>query len=301
MLLSMTGFVSKTIDLPVKNDTISITINLKSLNSRFFEANYKMPHTFGHIEPVLTKKLKSVLRRGTVQCSLHVSNLSLLNGPVNPSLNTIKGYLNSIDEIKKEFGDNYKLENGISIKDIMQLPHVFEQSEAILDKKSSSLLITVIEDMIEQLVKERRKEGISLQKDLEDRTKIMSETLKKLEKRTKQAATERRKKLETAAATMLKDASDEAKEHQTQMIYNQLEKMDIHEEIVRFSTHIKSLKKSIKDKTTEKGKKIDFTLQELFREINTIAAKCSDSELSSYAIGIKVELEKAREQAQNIV
>ena len=77
--------------------------------------------------------------------------------------------------------------------------------------------------------------------------------------------------------------------------------MDIHEEIVRFKTHLESLSCNHKSDDIESGKKLDFTLQELFREINTIASKCNDSVISALAINIKVELEKSREQAQNIV
>lgn len=84
-------------------------------------------------------------------------------------------------------------------------------------------------------------------------------------------------------------------------VYVVLDKIDIHEEITRFKSHIENLQKLIEDKKIEKGKRLDFTLQELSREINTITAKCSDAGISTRAIDIKVELEKAREQTQNIV
>lgn len=90
-------------------------------------------------------------------------------------------------------------------------------------------------------------------------------------------------------------------ETQLSAISQQLDRLDIHEEIVRFKTHIKSFSAIISSPDIETGKKLDFTLQELFRETNTIASKCSDAQISSLAIAIKVELEKAREQAQNIV
>ena len=85
------------------------------------------------------------------------------------------------------------------------------------------------------------------------------------------------------------------------MLYNELNKIDIHEEIVRFKTHLSAIQKILKGTEPENGKRIDFTLQELSREINTIAAKCSSASIGSLAIDMKIDLEKAREQAQNIV
>ena len=101
--------------------------------------------------------------------------------------------------------------------------------------------------------------------------------------------------------TVLDEVKQEATENQSNIIFNQLERIDIHEEIVRFKTHLGTLSLILEKPGSENGKKLDFTLQELFREINTITSKCADAEISSLAINIKVELEKAREQAQNIV
>lgn len=301
MLLSMTGFVSKTIELPIKNETVSVTINLKSLNSRFFEATCKMPHALAHLEHGITKKLKTKLRRGSSYCTIYLSSLTPLSGHIHPSLKVVGDYLKSIKKIQSEFGDKYHLEKEISIKDILPLPHVFEQHEESLNQKTSAQLLHEIDILIDDLLVERRKEGTALRKDLELRIKTIKEVFTKLEKRTKAALKERKQKLLENANTIIKNSSTEAKDHQMQLVYSQLDKMDIHEEIVRFKNHIKSLQKCIENKITEKGKKLDFILQELFREINTIAAKCSDSELSNCAIAIKVELEKSREQAQNIV
>ena len=99
----------------------------------------------------------------------------------------------------------------------------------------------------------------------------------------------------------LSGTEDAHAELQRRAVYTALDKMDINEEIVRFKTHLKSLRSTLASDAAEKGKRIDFTLQELGREINTIAAKCSDASISTRAINIKVDLEKAREQAQNIV
>ena len=105
-------------------------------------------------------------------------------------------------------------------------------------------------------------------------------------------------------ATKLEEVAQQQPEvielRRTQLYYD-LERMDIHEEIVRFKSHLQALKAIMHSSDIEKGRRIDFTLQELMREVNTLAAKCSDANISTHAITIKIELEKIREQAQNIV
>jgi uncharacterized protein (TIGR00255 family) len=301
MLLSMTGFVSKTVPFTINGETVSITISIKTLNSRFFEVNCKMPHVLGHCEHMLHKKLKEKLSRGSVQCSLYVSSLTPFTSSITPSLRTIEAYLQAAKTIQKEFGKKYNLTDELSIKDIITLPSVFEQAEEPLDTKTTEQLAGIIDNLIEYVVIERQREGAALQKDLEGRLKILKSSIKSLEERSKNVLLERREKLLKDTMELLKDTTDEAREHHMQQLHSQLERMEIHEEIVRFKTHIKNMELCIKDKSTEKGKKIDFILQELLRETNTIASKCLDAELSGYTITIKVELEKSREQAQNIV
>lgn len=301
MLLSMTGFVSKTIPFTIRGETVSMTISIKTLNSRFFEINCKMPHVLNHCEPMLHKKLKAKLSRGSVQCSLYVSSLTPFSSTITPSIRTIEAYLQAIKTIQKEFGKKYGLTNNLSIQDIIALPSVFEQTEEPLDPTTTQQLSDIIDELVEHVVTERKREGAALQKDLEGRLKILKTSIKKLEDRSKNVLKERREKLLKDTMELLKDTTDEAREHHMQQLHAQIERMEIHEEIVRFKTHVKNMELCIKDKSTEKGKKIDFILQELLRETNTIASKCLDAELSGYTITIKVELEKAREQAQNIV
>jgi uncharacterized protein (TIGR00255 family) len=111
---------------------------------------------------------------------------------------------------------------------------------------------------------------------------------------------QQKQKVTDALLEFEKDPSSLA-EMQKNALYVVLDKIDVHEEIVRFKNHIQTLQNSLISKDIEKGKRIDFILQELSREINTITAKCSDGTISSHAINIKVELEKAREQTQNVV
>ena len=301
MLLSMTGFASKTFPFSINGETITLTISLKTLNGRFFEVVCKAPYVLTHYEYVIQKRLKEQLSRGSIQCSLHVSSLAPFAGSANVSLRMVAAYLESIKKINEEFGSTYHITNTIDVKDIIQLPYVFEQPETALDESVLMQLEKALDNIIRDLIVERMREGEVLKKDLEDRINILKGTIDQIAERSQIVLQTRREKLLKDTLELLKDATAEAQEHHMQQLHLQLDKMDIHEELVRFKSHLANLQQCIHNETLEKGKKIDFILQELLRETNTIASKCLDAELSSLTIIIKVELEKAREQAQNIV
>ena len=128
----------------------------------------------------------------------------------------------------------------------------------------------------------------------------MAKEIALINKRYKQLIEDQKKRINVLTQEF-KDAQSDMADARKSAMYTMLDKIDINEEIVRFQSHLKNLKDLLKAPGTEKGKRLDFTLQELAREINTITAKCSDSIICEQAINIKVEIEKSREQTQNIV
>lgn len=301
MLLSMTAFVSKTVPLTVRNETISLTISIKTLNSRFFEIICKMPPVLGHCESIFHKMLKEKLIRGSIQCSIYASSLAPFTGRVKPSLHTIEAYLQAIDLIKKTFAKQYQFNDNVALKDLLSLPNIFENTEEEPDQTIIHQITAVLNELITEIIMERRREGQTLQQDIELRIANLNVFIQDIEQRSTIVLFERREKLQRDIQELLKNTSDEARDHHLQQLHSQLERMDIHEEIVRFKMHLINIQESIDHSGIEKGKKIDFILQELLRETNTIASKCLDGELSRMTVNCKVELEKAREQAQNIV
>jgi uncharacterized protein (TIGR00255 family) len=297
MLQSMTGFASKTITVTIgTDDQTDITLNVKSLNSRYFEANCKMPSTFLSLETAIISLLKKKLLRGKIYFTIHISNPGAFEAPAQPALNVVKGYIEAIDRIKKL----HPFAGDVTIADIIHLPHVFEVPEAPIDDATKDKILDSVMHVTDMLVSERIKEGSNLADDLLGRAHEMQRIIYEIEKEAAIHLEERKKilqeKLEQAGLT-----EEELEEAKRAMIYAELDKLDINEEIVRFKSHIQNLLDIIQNKTAEKGKQIDFTLQELFRETNTIAAKCNNAQISNMAIAIKVELEKSREMAQNIV
>ena len=305
MLRSMTGFGSTIVTLPRKSSvsqepghTIQLSMSLKTLNSRFFEVTCKLPYSLAFLETDLGSLFKSEFRRGNVLFMAHVSDPSSLTGTIEPSISAVHGYLHAIDRIKEK----YPLSGSITIADLITLPNIFETAETPLEQETIEQIMRAIRALIAQVQEARIQEGKALANDLRSRIALIKGYLEKIEPRTHEVIEQKKEQLFATLKTALVETRQETvSDAQTTLIYTQLERMDIHEEIVRFKTHLQNLLAIIDAQDVESGKKIDFTLQELFREINTIASKCNDSVISALAINTKVELEKAREQAQNIV
>ncbi len=297
MIMSMTGFGTSTRSIPVKDSMVYVTINLKTLNSRFFESTCKLPYSLTELETRVLKIFKEKLLRGTIYFTIHVHNPSLLKGTVTPSIDMIKQYISAINEIKKDT----QIEGSIEINDVISLPHIFEIPEEMLPKQSIEELLKGVDDVINQVIATRTQEGQSLLKDLEQRASLMQQAMAAIEPRAAEVIAEKKQTILNTINTLPYQEPSENKEQHLLILYGQLDKLDIHEEIVRFTIHLSHFNQVLHNDSPEKGKKLDFILQEMFREVNTINAKCNDSQISQSAIAIKVELEKAREQVQNIV
>lgn len=297
MMQSMTGFATKTISITRgKDQKATITIHLKSLNSRYFETTIKLPQPFSHLETDFIKLFKQKLYRGSIFLTVWVDNPALFKGSIEPAMETIKNYMKAIKQIKTTFS----FTDAPTLDLITRLPNVFAIEEQFLDTQSSQAIIHAVSDLIEAVIKERKKEGKQLKKDLAHLFALMAKEIHEIDVRYQKHMEEQKKKLRELLQELGEDESEVA-DMRKSSLYTLLDKIDINEEIVRFKSHLKNIKELIDSPQEEKGKRIDFTLQELAREINTIAAKCSDAQISEQAIDVKVEVEKAREQAQNIV
>ncbi len=297
MLYSMTGFASKIFILTSPaGDRASITINLKSLNSRFFETSIKLPPTLSHLETTLIKQCKEVLRRGHIYVTAYISNQTVFEGEVTPALTVIDGYIQAIDAIKKR----YALKDELKLENILRLPNIFSQEAQQLDENSTQLILNTVSELIKTVMHERKIEGDALIIDIHNRINIIRKEMKIITERATIFVEEWKKKVHS---TLQDIGADEnlLVNAQKSSLYSMLDKIDIHEEITRLMNHLDQCMIHLKSADIEKGKRLDFTLQELGREINTIAAKCSDSMISSHAINVKVEIEKIREQIQNVV
>ncbi len=304
MIISMTGFSSAIISLPIKDQTtgtehqVQLSMTLKTLNSRFFEVHCRIPTSLGFLETEMIKYFKKEFHRGTVQFTIYMSSPSALTSAIEPALSTVRGYISALEKIQKECN----IPGSIAISDLVGLDNIFEKKDTPLSEETIDQLRKEIHTLAKKCVLVRLEEGKSLEKDIKERIELLHRYMAELEPRALEVMTNKKTQLLENLKKLLQEVAPDIKpESQISATYNQLEKLDIHEEIVRYKTHLETLDKILISPDTINGKKIDFTLQELFRETNTIASKCSDAQISGLAISIKVELEKAREQAQNIV
>lgn len=296
MIYSMTGFATKTIEVPVfDNNRAHLSILLKSLNSRFFEVTCKLPHALQSLEVDLIKVLKDSLHRGKVTFTISMSNPLLFKGPVEPSFYMVQSYLDALTQIQKK----YSIPGTISISELLNLPNIFIEEEGSLNQTMQQLIMQATRDLITEMRKTQHSEGVALQKDIEKRVTILQQEICHI--KTLAAHIMEKHKVEVSLKLSALTTTPELLELTQHQLYSDLERMDIHEEVVRFESHIQQLAEFIHSDHKEKGRRIDFILQELMREVNTMSSKCSDTTISSHAISIKVELEKIREQAQNIV
>ncbi len=296
-ITSMTGFASKIFVLTAPSgERSTVSMNLKSLNSRFFESTVKLPIALSHLETTFTKQFKERLRRGHVYFTAYLSNPNIFEGAITPAMTIIDSYIQSMNQIKTKyhFSEDIKLDN------VLRLPNIFSKEEQQLDEETTKLIQDAAADLIEKLLQERTTEGNSLAIDLDNRIAIIQKEMALITERAHVFVEESKKKVH---ATLQEIGADEnlLADAQKNGLYALLNKIDIHEEITRLNSHLENFVTILQQSDMEKGKRLDFTLQELGREINTITAKCSDSTISTHAINVKVEIEKMREQIQNIV
>lgn len=309
MLVSMTGYCSKNqkISFPHAGD-VHLTIELKTLNGRFFEVVNKLPSCLSHLEIISNALLQEKLIRGRVYLSIRFVGGAGKLAQISPSWPIIEQYVQAANAIQAQ----YKLPGELSITEIMRMPEVFESAESPLTPDDEQALLGALNDVLAAVVKTRQEEGFRLEKDFTAIFTRCADRLAHIKTAFAQEIVTAKEKIReliaTQAATENTDQQNQAPQHNGHTPHNPvdemqvaLRKMDIHEEIIRFASHIDSVKPLLDKAAFEKGKRLDFILQELLRETNTMMAKCPSYDISSSCIDIKVELEKAREQVQNIL
>lgn len=297
MIQSMTGFATKTFMLTTERGRKSnVAMSIKSLNSRFFELTCRLPQSLLHLETVFLSLFKEKMRRGHVYFAINLGNQDVFQGAIEPAKNSINAYIQALQTIK----ETYHIESPISLDNILRLPNIFSIEDQSIDPQSQETIFENIRLLIQQVVDARDKEGCTLQKDIMDRITVIQKEIITIEEQATVVVAACKTKVMDTLKEIGADAIALAEAHK-HALYTLLEKIDIHEEIIRFKSHLANLRTTLESAEIEKGERIDFILQELTRETNTINAKCADSLIGSSAINIKVEIKKIREQIQNIV
>ena len=291
MANSMTGF-----GRAVLNDIGSkVTVEIKSVNSRYLEIVSKMPRQLNYFEDSIKAIVNSKVSRGRLDIYIQVDNNSILD---NYSIDEkkIHDYKVIFEKIQRELD----IENDMKISSYLNLPEVMTKNSEP-NKELENMVKNAVALAMDNLCVMRNAEGQKIIKDLQKRVELLKVLIDRLELYTQDMLQSVFEKLQKRISELLAKngvEADDARILQESAIY--VDKLNVTEEIVRFNTHISQLLSFLGEKEKEIGKKIDFLLQEMNREINTIGSKSQKTEIISLVVDIKAELEKIREQIQNI-
>jgi len=292
----MTGFSTVTTMIDLKSaGRVSLAIEVKAVNSRFFEAVCKLPSLLSALEVSINGILQRSLLRGRVYLTIRLGRENEAFESIALSERALQGYVAAAQAIKEKFG----VQGELTLHDLMQLPNVFVAERSELSSEEEAAVLDLIKQAADKLNVTRREEGNTLQQDIDMRLQMCSKKVEEIKLAFELLMVEQ-KKLIVQYLEPAQSGDEQAKAH-LESAYSVLNKIDINEEVTRFKSHLSSIQSFLELQQAEKGKRLDFILQELMREVNTMMAKCSNYQISSAAVDIKVELEKIREQIQNIV
>lgn len=291
MIKSMTGFGRSTYE----NEGREYIIEIKSVNNRFTDINIKMPRNLNYLEEKIRKQILSNISRGKVEVSIQLNNNSDLGKKINLNTDIAKKY---VEELKKLSEETNIIDN-INIMDVARFPDVLniridEEAEEVIEKE----LFTALDSAIDSFLDMRQKEGSKIKVDLENRIEVIKQKIEQISSISAGLVDEYVVKLETRIKELLKtDVVDQTRLAQEVVIYS--DKCSVEEEITRLKSHISQFLNLLNENIAI-GKKLDFLIQEMNRETNTIGSKANNLEITNFVVDIKTELENVREQIQNI-
>lgn len=290
MITSMTGFGRSRREL----DDFIVTVEIKTVNHRFSEYNIRMPHQLLNIEDKIKKKVAEYVVRGRVEMFITIQGTGQLKSKVTVDWNLIDEYYEALKEIQAK----YKLEKGIALQDLLAREDFITIDEQQVDNKALELLVLeTTEAAATQLKQMRIIEGQALEQELAGflvRLTAKMEHLRAYAPVVVELYTERlRKRMDD----FLNGSIDEVRLVNEVAIF--ADKVDINEELTRLESHLKQFQKNLAA-CEPIGRKLDFLLQEMNREVNTIGSKANDSTITNEVVDMKSMLEKMKEQVQNI-
>ena len=291
MIKSMTGFGRA----EVINSERKITIELKSVNHRYLDMNIKMPKKLSFFEGEIRNLMKTYMQRGKVDVFITYEDYTLNRVALKYNRELAAEYMGYLKEMQEEFG----LENDIRVSTLSRYPEVLTMEEqSVNEEELWSFLEAPLREACEKFVATRQREGENLKKDLLEKLKSLDEKVTLVEKRSPEVVDAYREKLEAKVHELLEDSQiDDARIAAEVVLFS--DKICNDEETVRLHSHIQGMMKILEEKEGV-GRKLDFMAQEMNREANTILSKASDLTISNIAIDLKTEIEKIREQIQNI-
>lgn len=292
MIKSMTGFGR----CEVSEGDRKFTVEMKGVNHRYLDANIRMPKKLNFFDSAIRTVLKQYVTRGKVDIFITYEDFTENQVALKYNESLAKEYLDAFKKMEETFG----LENDIRVSTVSRCPEVLTMEEQSADEDELwKGLKKALEGALKQFVETRGIEGENLKNDIIAKLDGMSEKVACIEVRSPEIVAEYRAKLEEKVKELLADTQMDERRIAAEVVIF-ADKICTDEEVVRLKSHIAHMKETFATEENGIGRKLDFIAQEMNREANTILSKANDIEVSNYAIDLKTEIEKVREQIQNI-
>lgn len=291
MIRSMTGYGSAEEILGGRN----IRVEIKSVNHRYFEYTARVPRSCGFVEERMKRLLSGAISRGKVEVGVTIQTVEGVDEEISINCDVVKNYVEALRSVKNEFD----LTDDLSLSSVAKLPDVFTVVKAETDEEALwSDIEFVAKKALAAFVEGREAEGERLKADVLQKIAFIEEKVSFIEERSPETVKEYRARLYDKMREVLENNQiDEGRILQEAAVY--ADKVAVDEETVRLRSHMQELRKTL-DKSEPIGKSLDFRIQEVNRETNTIGSKCSDAAIADTVIEMKNTIEKIREQIQNI-
>lgn len=291
MIKSMTGFGRA----EVITKEHKITVELKSVNHRYLDLNIKMPKKLSFLEGTIRNLMKTYMQRGKVDVFITYEDYTLNRVALKYNAELAGEYLGYFKEMSETFG----IENDVKVSGLSRYPEVFTMEEQSLDEEELwSFLEEPLREACEKFVETRVREGENLKQDLLEKLSGLDAKVLMVQERSPEVVNAYREKLEAKVHELLEESQIEDSRIAAEVVLF-ADKICNDEETVRLRSHIKGMQ-TILSEESGVGRKLDFMAQEMNREANTILSKSSDLTISNIAIELKTEIEKIREQIQNL-
>ena len=291
MLKSMTGYGR----VKVENELREITVELRSVNHRYLDLNIKVPRIYGYLEDTVSKQAQAAIARGKVDIFVSVRAKEGADIKVTPNMAVIQGYVDAL----KKVSETYDISGEVSALALLRLPDAMEQNKEEADADQLKAEVSaVLAKALEEYNAMREKEGARLVEDVRYRAGLIAQSVDFVEGRSPDCVEEYRTRI-AARMTEILDGSELAQQRILQEAALYADKVNVTEEIVRLRSHLSQLDSMLKSPVAI-GRKLDFLVQEMNRETNTIGSKANDFQIAKTVVDMKAEIEKIREQIQNL-
>ena len=291
MIKSMTGFGRGEITTP----TMEITVEIRSVNHRYFEFSAKTPRSYGFLDDKLKNFLQTRIARGKVEAYVQIKKVGAGIGSLQVNRELLHDYVNVLRELCSELN----VQDDLSATSLLRIPEAFDMQQEVEEEETVvQEVLSAAEIAVDRFTEMRMREGENLKKDVLERLANIEQNVGRVETNTEQTLTVYRNRLYAKIHEVLGDRTVDDQRVLTEVAIF-ADRIAVDEETVRLRSHIQQMRAMLEE-TVPVGRKLDFLIQEFNREANTIGSKAQNTQTAQIVVEIKADIEKIREQIQNI-